>query len=330
MADNWQPYARFNTKPTKMILDLDTGIDDAMALTYALGADVEVIGVTGTYGNVLVETGCHNVLSLLDLYGNADIPVLSGETHALAKDSFEVLEISAFVHGKNGLGEVDFAHTTRQPQPGAVQFLIDQVNQHGDDLVIVATGAWTNIAHAIKQDPEFAKKARVVLMGGALTVPGNVSAWQEANVSQDPEAADLVLRNLEGAVMVGLDVTLQTVLQRSHTAQWREQGTEFGRVLADATDYYIGVYDQLSPYLGGCGLHDPLAVAVALDPSLVTFLPINMKCDVEGPTRGRTIGNEEEIRQPHRRTQVAVAVDAPRFVENFMATTLKAINAAKH
>lgn len=304
----------------KIILDLDTGIDDALALAYTLGSpELDLIGVTATYGNVLVETGVRNDLALLELFGRSDVPVFAGEPHALAKDGFEVLEISAFIHGKNGIGEAEVAEPVGVVQElSAVDFLIESVARYGDELIIVPTGAMTNIAAAMKKSETFARDAQIVFMGGALTVPGNVSQWAEANVNQDPEAADIMVRNAGDITMVGLDVTLQTLLTYAETATWRALGTPAGNFLADATDYYIKAYDTTAPHLGGCGLHDPLAVGVAIDPSLVTLLPINLKVDTEGPTRGRTIGDEVRLNDSHKNCKVAVGVDVDRFLKEFM------------
>ncbi|MBN4650509.1 nucleoside hydrolase [Corynebacterium diphtheriae] len=304
----------------KIILDLDTGIDDALALAYTLGSpELDLIGVTATYGNVLVETGVRNDLALLELFGRSDVPVFAGEPHALAKDGFEVLEISAFIHGKNGIGEAEVAEPVGVVQElSAVDFLIESVERYGDELIIVPTGAMTNIAAAMKKSETFARDAQIVFMGGALTVPGNVSQWAEANVNQDPEAADIMVRNAGDITMVGLDVTLQTLLTYAETATWRALGTPAGNFLADATDYYIKAYDTTAPHLGGCGLHDPLAVGVAIDPSLVTLVPINLNVDTEGPTRGRTIGDEVRLNDPHKNCKVAVGVDVDRFLKEFM------------
>ena len=155
-------------------------------------------------------------------------------------------------------------------------------------------------------------------MGGALTVPGNVNAWTEANISQDPDAADRLFRSGAPVTMIGLDVTLQTLLTYKETQQWRELGTKAGTFLADMTDYYIKAYETTAPHLGGCGRHDPLAVGVAVDPTLVTMLDINMKVDVDGPTRGRTIGDETRLNDANKTMKVAVGVDVPRFLNEFM------------
>lgn len=304
-----------------IILDLDTGVDDALAIAYALGSpELKLIGITGTYGNVLMQTGMDNDLAILDLLGAPDVPVFPGIPHAQEADDFEVLEISKFIHGKDGVGEVDIKESDRKPEDtDAVDFMIESVKKYGDDLVIVATGPMTNLAAAIRKDPTFKDNANIVIMGGALVTPGNVNAWTEANISQDPEAANELFRSGAKVTMIGLDVTLQTLLTYKETQQWRDLGTEAGTFLADMTDFYIKAYETTAPHLGGCGLHDPLAVAVAVDPSLVTCLDINMKVDVEGPTRGRTIGDETRLNDPEKTMKVAVGVDVDRFLKEFMS-----------
>ena len=305
----------------KLILDLDTGVDDALAIAYALGSpELELIGITGTYGNVLLEQGVRNALAITDLLGHPEVKVYKGLPHSSTTDSFEVLDISAFIHGKNGIGDVEIPDSPREAESeSAVDFIIDAVKTYGKELVYVPTGPMTNIAAAIERAPEIKDEiGRIVLMGGALTVCGNVNAWTEANISQDPEAANYLFRSGAPATMIGLDVTLQTLLTYKETQRWRDLGTTGGRFLADMTDFYIKAYETTSPHLGGCGLHDPLAVGVAADPTLVDTLAINMQVDVEGPTRGRTIGDNERLNDPNKTMEVAVGVDVPRFLDEFM------------
>ena len=306
---------------TKLILDLDTGVDDALAIAYALGSpEVELIGITGTYGNVLLEQGVRNALAITDLLGHPEVKVYKGIPHSSTTDGFEVLEISKFIHGQNGIGDVDIPDSAREAETEpAVDFIIDAVKTYGKDLVYVPTGPMTNIAAAIRKAPEIKDEiGKIVLMGGALTVCGNVNACVEANISQDPDAADYLFRSGAPATMIGLDVTLQTLLTYKETQQWRDLGTKAGAFLADMTDFYIKAYETTSPHLGGCGLHDPLAVGVAVDQTLVTTLPINMQVDVEGPTRGRTIGDNTRLNDPVKTMQAAVGVDVPRFLDEFM------------
>ena len=305
----------------KLILDLDTGIDDALAIAYALGSpEAELIGITATYGNVLMERSVRNSLAVLDLLGAPQVPVYPGLPHSSTAEDFAVLEISAFIHGRNGLGEAETTPSRRSATTtSAVDFIIEASRRYGEELVYVPTGPLTNLAAALERDPALAGRLRVVLMGGALTVSGNVSPWAEANINQDPDAADAVLRSGIDATMVGLDVTLQTLLTYEHTRRWRDLGTPAGTFLADMTDYYIRAYETTAPGLGGCGLHDPLAVGVAVDPGLVTTLPINLQVDVEGPTRGRTIGDVARLNDPRKTSRVAVGGDVDRFLEELMA-----------
>lgn len=305
----------------KLILDLDTGVDDALAISYALGSpEVDLIGITGTYGNVLLDQGVRNALAITDLMGHPEVKVYKGLPHSSTKDSFEVLPVSAFIHGENGIGDAVIPDSKREPESEpAVDFIIDAVKTYGKELTYVPTGPMTNIAAALKKAPEIKDEiGKIVLMGGALTVCGNVDAWEEANISQDPDAANELFRSGAPVTMVGLDVTLQTLLTYKETARWRNLGTPAGTFLADMTDFYIKAYETTSPHLGGCGLHDPLAVGVAVDPTLVTCMPINMQVETEGPTRGRTIGDNTRLNDPHKTMQVAVGVDVPRFLDEFM------------
>lgn len=309
------------TPKKKLLLDHDTGIDDALAIAYAVASpEVDLIGVCGTYGNVLEATGVENALAILDLLGRPDVPVYHGEPHSLTTSDFEVLEISAFIHGQNGVGEAELVASDRAAhETAAVDAIIDAAYTYGEDLIYVPTGPLTNLAAALRKDPSIASRiGQVVLMGGALTVPGNVSPCAEANISQDPVAANEVFTSGIRATMIGLDVTLQTLLTYADTARWREVGTPAALFLANMTDYYIRAYETTAPHLGGCGLHDPLAVAVAVDPTLVTTLPINMMVETSERFYARTIGDPTRLNDPVKTMQAAVAVDAPRFLNEFM------------
>ena len=310
----------------KMILDLDTGIDDALALAYAVGSpEIELLGIVGSYGNVLTETGVKNTLALLKLLGQPGIPVYSGNRHALFSKDFEVSEISAFIHGKNGIGEVLLSEpeASVKKQEG-VDFIIDMVKTCPGEVVIVPTGPLTNLAAAFQKAPEIiGMTGRVVLMGGALIIPGNVTPYAEANISQDPEAAKYVFESGVNLVMVGLDVTHRTLLTKRETERWRRLGTAAGRAYANIVDYYINAYETTSPHLGGCALHDPLAVAIALEPELAETIRLYMTVETGEGQRGRTIGNKERINDPEPSTEVCVNVDSEKFLDAFMSRLTK-------
>ncbi|MBI0047876.1 MULTISPECIES: nucleoside hydrolase [Bifidobacterium] len=307
----------------KIILDLDTGIDDTLALSYVLGSpDAELIGITGTYGNVVLDQGVDNDLRLLAMYGREDIPVFKGIDHPSTADSFSVPPDSEIFHGANGTGNIEIpAQTDRQAsQQSSVDFIIDAVRRYPKgELVVVPTGALTTIAAALEKAPDIVDRISIVMMGGTLTQPGNVGPFAEANINQDPEAANRVFATTADITMVGLDVTTQALMSREDTEALRATGTSAGRFLADMTDYYIDISEKESgAYLGGCNLHDPLAAAVAIDPSLVTTFATNLMVETEGPQRARTIGDPNRLLDTVKNTKVALSVDTERFTRRFM------------
>ncbi|MBM6828348.1 nucleoside hydrolase [Anaerotignum lactatifermentans] len=314
----------------KLILDLDTGIDDSMALAYAVeSSDFELIGVTGTYGNVYTEVGAQNALNVLQVLGHSDVPVYCGAKHSLHTERYLRHEISAKIHGENGVGDVDLPMASRPiEEKKAVDFLIWAITKYRQDLVIVATGPLTNLALALKQAPLLKEIiGPVVIMGGALTVPGNVSPYAEANISKDPHAAKFLFESGIDLTMVGLDVTERSQLTKQDTQTWRQVQTMSGRVFADMVDYYIAQH----PHSGATAsyLHDPSAVICAAHPEWFTMLPMHMTVITEGEGTGRTIGDPAKLRTPEPRVKVCVGVDSEKverhFVETLTALFRKAI-----
>lgn len=310
----------------KMILDLDTGVDDALAIALAVADPrVDLIGIISSYGNTLAETSAQNSLNLLHVLGIDDVPVFLGETHSSTTDSFEVMQISKEIHGNNGVGNMELPKSPRPiEEQSGVDFLIEAAHKYNEDLIFVPTGPLTNLAAAIKKDPEVAKLiGNTTLMGGALTVPGNVTPFTEANIHQDPEAADYAFTRQENLTMVGLDVTLRTLLTKEHTQQWRDLGTDAGKIYADLMDYYIDAYDTLGIDHRGAALHDPLAVGVGVDPTYVNTIDLNMRVtyDRESGDYGRTIGSKDKLLDPTT-SKAAVTVDEKRFLADFMDFTM--------
>ena len=306
----------------KMILDLDTGVDDALAIAYALAdPEVDLIGIVSSYGNNLLDVCAENSLKLLELLGHTDIPVFKGLPHSCTTDHFDVMQVSKDIHGDNGIGDVELPAPSRAlEEQSGVDFYIEAAHKYGKDLIIIPTGPMTNLAAALKKDPEIADLiGNVTFMGGALTVEGNVTPVAEANINQDPKAADEVMKSNLPLTMVGLDVTLRTLLTKNETKQWRELGTVSGKAFADITDFYIDAYYNLDIDKRGCALHDPLAVGVGIDPSFVSTISLFMKVVYqEGPYYGRTIGDNAKLNDPNPNVKVAVNVDKERYLKAFM------------
>lgn len=306
----------------KMILDLDTGVDDALAIAYALAdPEVDLIGIVSSYGNNLLDVCAENSLKLLELLGHTDIPVFKGLPHSCTTDHFDVMQVSKDIHGDNGIGNVELPAPSRAlEEQSGVDFYIEAAHKYGKNLIIIPTGPMTNLAAALKKDPEIADLiGNVTFMGGALTVEGNVTPVAEANINQDPKAADEVMKSNLPLTMVGLDVTLRTLLTKNETKQWRELGTTSGKAFADITDFYIDAYYNLDIDKRGCALHDPLAVGVSIDPSFVSTISLFMKVVYqEGPYYGRTIGDNAKLNDPNPNVKVAVNVDKERYLKAFM------------
>ncbi|WP_285769089.1 nucleoside hydrolase [Peribacillus sp. SI8-4] len=297
-----------------IIFDVDTGIDDALAMAYALHSpELEVLGFTTCFGNVAVEDATRNTLAVLEKL-DRHIPVFSGASQTLKRG--EKQKYPKHVHGEDGLGNTRKEVPILQASQGkAVDFIIDQVKSRPNEITIIAVGPLTNIALAIKKAPDvmsFVKE--LIIMGGAVKVPGNVNPYAEANIISDPDAAELVLASGLPVTLVGLDVTMQTCLPKAKVGEWRATGKESAGFFADMTDYYMKAYDASHPGLGGCALHDPLAVGVAIEPDFVNTELMNINVVTEGEETGRTIGqadSESSIR-------VCTEVDATRFVKHFL------------
>lgn len=308
----------------KMILDLDTGIDDAMAIAYAVASpEVDLIGIVGSYGNLYVEDGAINSLKILELLGVTDVPVYVGLSHSSEDDHFDRMPVSAQIHGENGIGEVELPAPSRPVESkkpdDAIDFLIDSVKKYGKDLILVPTGPLTNLDAAIQKDPSITKEiGNVTIMGGALTVPGNVSNVTEANIHQDAAAANRVFTSPLHLTMVGLDVTLRTLLTYKETQQWRDLGTKSGKAFADIVDYYIKAYEVTSPDLHGCALHDPFAVGVAINPDFVSCLDLNMYVTTDDKFYGRTVGDPARLSDPDTNVKVAVNANVDAYLNEFM------------
>lgn len=302
----------------KVIIDVDTGIDDAMAISYAVHSpELDVVGVTTTFGNITVEEATRNTLQVLELIGAADIPVYQGAAKPLVR---EVTAKARLFHGENGLGNVVLpAPVSSAQSQSAVQFLISTIKENPHEITLVTVGSMTNLALAIMAAPEIVSLVeRVVVMGGAVTVPGNRTPVAEANICADPEAASYIFQSGIPLTLVGLDVTMQTLLTREHLAQWRARDTKLSHFFADMCDVYMDAYVTVGN-VRGCGLHDPLAVGVVIDPTFVRTVPMHVEVDTSGgPSDARTIGDRREHPEKAPNIEVCLEVDSERFVSHFL------------
>ncbi|MFT4231472.1 MAG: nucleoside hydrolase [Leucobacter sp.] len=276
----------------KMILDCDTGVDDAMAIMYAaLHPGIELLAVGSVWGNVDVALATRNTLRVLDLVGRDDVPVARGAAGPLLGGA---ATHATHVHGDDGQGGAGDDAPVREAEPTtAAQQIVDLVRARSGEIWLVPVGPLTNIATALALDPELpGLVAGVALMGGAARVPGNVTPVAEANIHKDPEAAAAVFRAPWPIVMAGLDVTMEVILTERHRDRLAAGG-EAGRYLARIMQHYGEFYRDEVFGEWACCMHDALAVAAAAGHLEVRLAPVvNVEIDAtNGPGRGQTIAD---------------------------------------
>jgi inosine-uridine nucleoside N-ribohydrolase len=297
----------------KVLFDTDPGCDDAVMLAMGLGSDaIDVVGLSTVYGNSTVANTTRNALSILEL-GGYDVPVARG-CHRPLIDGPTTAE---WVHGEGGIrGEMPEPTRTPADARGA-QFVIDQAHEHGSDLVIAAVGPLTNIATALALEPALPDLVDdIYLMGGSAFEVGNVTPAAEANVHNDPVAAERVFQAAEPK-MVGLDATNDATVPHEDARAYREQGGVAG-VIGDWLDYPDEVDGMIE---GGVVVHDAAVIADIIDPSVLGFERLHAEVDTtDGPSRGSVVADRYGVTGAEPNCEVAVDIDVERFREILLST----------
>jgi inosine-uridine nucleoside N-ribohydrolase len=294
---------------TPIVIDCDPGHDDAIAILLALASpEVELRGVTTVAGNQTLDKTTRNALKVLELAGRTDIPVAAGADRPLVRE----LRTAAHVHGETGLDGPDLPEPTTKPVDAhAVDLLADLIEP---GVVLVPTGPLTNVAVLLESRPDVRNRLeRIVWMGGAIA-EGNVTPAAEFNAFVDPEAAAVVFDSGVEVTMIGLDVTHQALFTRAHADRLRGMGRA-GRAVAELSDFFQRFHESRYGF-DGSPIHDAVAVAEVVDPSLVT----SVHCNVEVETAsqhcdGRTVVDRWLVTERPRNCRAGVAVDAQRFLE---------------
>jgi purine nucleosidase len=310
---------------SKLIIDTDTGIDDAMGCVLALQcSEAEILGFTTVFGNVDVENTTRNTAVLLEQLGRSEIPLVRGAARGfVGKPHF-----NPEVHGADGVGDAGFGPPRRvAPQAcSAAEFIVSNARQFPGEVTFVGLGPLTNLALAALLEPRLPEMlTRVVWMGGAIYAPGNVTPVAEADARHDPEAAQLVFDEWS-VLVVSLDVTDNTIFRPAQLERLRSSSTAAARYLQRIVPFYVDFY---SPLLGetGCAMHSPLTVGLTLRPDLITAserMPIRVELSGE-LTRGMTVADrragrgDSKLRQwmPGRLHDVVRDVNREAFIEWF-------------
>ncbi len=298
----------------KVIIDTDPGIDDAMALCYALAhPQLNVLALTTIFGNVAVGLAAQNALRLCELTGTS-IPVALGAAKPLVIEPHPVAD---FVHGTNGFGNIELAAPTgsldRRP---AAELIVDMVREQPGEITLIPVGPLTNLATALELAPDIAGKvAEVIIMGGVFYREGNVSEFAEANIWNDPHAAKAVMTADWPVVMHGLDITYQIDFDRDYLDRLASASPVAGRFLRDAAEFYIKFYQQHHDFEGCCP-HDLLAVAYATNPEWFVTETGNLDVTTEGTQIGRTTTSATTATANKR---IALEVDRSALLSEYHA-----------
>ena len=340
------------TEPTAVILDVDTGIDDSLALLYAAGSpDTELVAVTCVSGNIDAQQVTINTRAILELAGRVDVEVALGRETPLIR----ALETTPETHGPQGLGHAELPPPSRPiSDRHGVDLILEEARGRPGEITLITLGPLTNLALAVMRDPALPRLLKgYVLMGGAYGVSGNTTPTTEWNIHCDPEAAAIVFRAWSAAMAadpaiprpmaLGLDVTEQArvlpddvvrLARRSGSAPDDSialargedpmlatrsvAGNPIVRYVADALRFYMEFHARYDGFYGAF-IHDPLAVAAALDRSLVTTEPIFVDVETRGEvTTGMTVADRRKLTGKAPNLDVVVTADIPEFMNRLI------------
>lgn len=293
---------RRNVHLAKLIIDTDPGVDDAIAILLALAApDVEVVGLTTVGGNVPLARATRNALALLQAAGRRDIPVARGADRPLrGRYSY-----APQFHGPGGLSSRLPDPTTGPVAEGAVQFLIDQLTRGPGETVLLALGPLTNLARLLRERPIALEQAKnIVVMGGAVDTPGNITPRAEFNFHSDPVAADIVLSSRLPVTLVDLAACRQVGISREETMALRS-AHPLGRLVLDLLQGWFRRDSSRRRF----EFYDPLALTIALDPVIATVIKVDLDVGLDD---NESLGETTETGGPGEIT-LPQAVDVKRF-----------------
>ena len=295
---------------TPLILDCDPGHDDALAILLAVADPaVDLLAVTTVAGNQTVDKCTVNARRVLSLAGVSEVPVARGADRPLVRQ----LRIADDVHGTTGLDGPAFTGEPSVPESpySAHELLVDVLRSR--PATIVATGALTNVARLLAEEPSLARNITEIVWMGGSTDRGNIAPLAEANACVDPEAADLVVRSGVPFTMCGLNVTHQALVTDDVLARLERIGTPLARVCGEWMTFFASTYRDLFGFEAP-PLHDPVAVARVIDPAIVHCVEANLVIETKGEwTAGATVVDLDGYTGRPPNARIAVTLDREAF-----------------
>jgi purine nucleosidase len=301
----------------QVVIDTDPGIDDALALLMALASpELCVHALTVVEGNCTLDQAVRNTLSIVELMGSTDVPVMRGSRKPMLRPS---MRHKLHLHGPTGLGHAHLPHPSihtdgRHASTG----LIDIILSHPHQITVVALAPLTNLALAILIEPSIVELMhKVIIMGGALDRPGNFTDTAEFNIYNDPHAAEIVLSSGAPITLIPLDATKSALIEEDDFSALAASLS--GNAVMDFCKQATRDYFKLRPE-GPSGrsarLHDPLALAACIDPEVVRTKPLEVRVELCNELElGRTIRVQNDLRRPPREIHVAYDLDTRRFTD---------------
>ncbi|MFD7446573.1 nucleoside hydrolase [Streptomyces sp. NPDC059909] len=303
--------------PVPIIIDCDPGHDDAVAILLAAGDPaVDLLAITTVAGNQVVKKTTLNARRICTAAGITDVPIAAGCAQPLVQQ----LYVADDVHGDSGMDGPRFGEPTVDALPEhAVDLMYRILTGHPEPVTLVPTAPLTNIALLLTRYPDAAAHIREIVLMGGSTERGNRTPAAEFNVYVDPEAADIVFRSGVPVTMCGLNVTHRALATPDVLARLEGLGTELGRICVELMTFFASTYRRLWGFEAP-PLHDPVAVARVIDPSIVHCVDASVVVELRGQhTRGATVVDLHQYLDRPVNAQVAVALDGEKFWDRVIA-----------
>ena len=260
-----------------IILDLDTGIDDSLALAAALANTerMSIAGISTTFGNVSTRTSVRNTCALLHHFSRHDIPVVMGK-EGCGNSIYEASQFQYRIHGENGIGNVIMqSFNDSESKDDIVSFYNKILAEHNGNVTLITTGPLTNLAFYMKESKSRLFFKKIISMAGCIMTKGNITPYAEANIYKDAEAASYVFSHTDNLTLLPLDVTQTLFLEKDESLKWNDE------IYRQMTDYYIAFH-------GGehCFIHDPSTIAYLLHPEYFMTEKIKISVTTDGEEKG--------------------------------------------
>lgn len=299
-----------------IILDVDPGIDDSLAILLALKSKLNIVGITVASGNVEVNQASKNAIKACEMAGK-QVPVYKGAKLPLEKEYVDATD----THGEDGLSGM-FYEVKTEAKDGAIDFILDMINKHPGEITLCAMGPLTNVALAIQKDKETMMKLKeLVIMGGAAKIHGNCSPVAEYNFWVDPHAAKQVFQaNLPNVTLAGLDVTYDILFTPNMREMVKQFGGEVAEYVHNITQFYVDFHWEQERTLG-CIINDPLLVSYLIDRTVMKSYDCAIDVETEGICIGESVvgfdlAEEYQLLYPYN-AKMCMEVDKVKFFDIF-------------